>query len=62
MERGAIVPQRGGLFNTVFSGQLVLQQGVNGYNGCLDAHMVMTSASSNYESANLLELDYFTGG
>ena len=46
----------------VFSGSVRLQQGVNGYDGCVDATTCATSSNVKFESHHQLSLENFTNG
>jgi hypothetical protein len=50
------------LYIFVFSGKVTLQQGVNGYDGCIDATTCATSSDVKYESHHQLSLDNFRNG
>jgi hypothetical protein len=45
-----------------FAAELTLQQGLNGYTGCLDAHIEKTNASQNFEKSDTLSMEFYTGG
>lgn len=45
-----------------FSGKITLQQGVNGYDGCIDATTCATSPDTKYESHHQLNVDNFKNG
>ena len=50
------------LCNSAFSGKVTLQQGVNGYDGCIDATTCATSPDVKFESHHQLNVDNFVNG
>jgi len=46
----------------VFSGKITLQQGVNGYDGCIDATTCATSPDVKFENHHQLNVDNFKNG